>query len=89
MKRQLLVVFVLLASSPVWGQIQSSVPPPTEAQQCVSGFCLRNGYKKLETPITEGTYMENLYDTEKNSDPFILDIFPFLTKRSSLQEPIL
>jgi hypothetical protein len=53
-----LVVFVLLASSPVWGQIQSTVPPPT--QQCVSGFCLRSGYKKLETPITEGMNTETL-----------------------------
>ena len=30
--------------------------PITPELKCVSGFCLPRGYKKLETPITEGKY---------------------------------
>ena len=31
--------------------------PITPELKCVSGFCLPRGYKKLETPITEGNYV--------------------------------
>ena len=33
--------------------------PITPELKCVSGFCLPRGYKKLETPITEGKYRKS------------------------------
>ncbi len=33
--------------------------PMAPELKCVSGFCLPRGYKKLETPITEGKYRKS------------------------------
>ena len=33
---------------------QNPIPKLEDSLKCVSGFCLPNRYKKLETPITEG-----------------------------------
>ena len=49
--------------------IAPSVPMAPELK-CVSGFCLPRGYKKLETPITEGKYRKST--TSHNSIPLLL-----------------
>ena len=38
------------------GSLPQGAVPITPELKCVSGFCLPRGYKKLETPITEGKY---------------------------------
>ena len=38
------------------GALPPGSAPITPELKCVSGFCLPRGYKKLETPITEGKY---------------------------------
>ena len=43
---------------------------PMPDLKCVSGFCLPRGYKKLETPITEGKYRKST--TSHNSIPLLL-----------------
>ena len=49
--------------------IAPSVPMAPELK-CVSGFCLPRGYKKLETPITEGKYRKST--TSHISIPLLL-----------------
>lgn len=40
----------------VKAQMDEPPVPPGADLKCVSGFCLPRGYKKLETPITEGKH---------------------------------
>ena len=48
------------------GSLPQGAVPITPELKCVSGFCLPRGYKKLETPITEGKYRQGLSKLPKS-----------------------
>ena len=52
------------------GSLPQGAVPITPELKCVSGFCLPRGYKKLETPITEGKYRKGT--TSHISIPLLL-----------------